>query len=89
MKAISVIERGRGRDGKYGIYIETDNLPFGVIGDGNSVAEAIDDFYNSVDEMRVYYEETGKVFPEDLEFEFKYDFSTSDIFHKEKHLEAV
>ena len=71
MKALAVIERGK--NGKYGIYIETDNLPFGVIGDGNTVAEAVDDFNNSLEEMRNYYKDVGKDFPENLEFEFKYD----------------
>ena len=71
MKAVAIIEKGK--DGKYGIYLENDNLSFGVIGDGKTVTEAIDDFNNSVDEMRVYYSETGKIFPDNLEFEFKYD----------------
>ncbi len=70
MKAIAVIERGS--DGTYGIFIESD-LPFGTLGDGKTVSEAIADFYNSVDEMREYYAEIGKEFPQDLEFEFKYD----------------
>jgi hypothetical protein len=71
MKAVAIIERGK--DGRYGIYVETDNLPFGVIGDGITVAEAIDDFNNSVKEMRAYYNDIGKEFPDNLEFEFKYD----------------
>ena len=70
MKAIAVIERGA--DGTYGVFIESDNVPFGVIGDGQTVAEAIADFNNSVDEMRAYYAEEGKEFPQ-IEFEFKYD----------------
>lgn len=71
MKAIAVIERGN--DGTYGIYIESDNVPFGAIGDGNTVEQAIADFNNSIDEMRSFYAETGKEFPADLSFEFKYD----------------
>lgn len=71
MKAIAVIERGA--DGTYGVFIESDNVPFGILGDGKTVAEAIADFNNSLREMREYYAETGKEFPEDLEFEFKYD----------------
>ena len=70
MKTIAVIERGA--DGTYGVFIESKDVPFGVIGDGETVAEAIDDFNNSVDEMRAYYAEEGKEFPQ-LEFEFKYD----------------
>ena len=71
MKAVAVIEKGK--DCTYGIYIESDNLPFGAIGDGETVAEAIADFNNSIDEMRAYYAEIGKEFPKDLEFDFKYD----------------
>ena len=71
MKAIAVIERGA--DGTYGVFIESDNVPFGVLGDGKTVAEAIADFNNSLEEMRAYYAEEGKEFPQDLEFEFKYD----------------
>jgi predicted RNase H-like HicB family nuclease len=71
MKAIAIIERGN--DGTYGVYIESEVLPFGVVGDGKTVAEAIDDFNNSVNEMREYYAEVGKEFPEELEFEFRYD----------------
>jgi predicted RNase H-like HicB family nuclease len=71
MKALAIIERGN--DGTYGVYVESDNLPFGVIGDGRTIPEAVADFYNSVEEMRAYYKETGKEFPKDLEFEFKYD----------------
>ncbi len=70
MKAIAVIEKGA--DGTYGVFIESDNVPFGVIGDGKTIAEAVADFNNSVEEMRVYYAEKGKEFPQ-LEFEFKYD----------------
>lgn len=71
MKAIAVIERGP--DGTYGVFIESNNMPFGAIGDGKTVAEAIADFNNSVDEMRSLYAEEGKEFPQNLEFEFKYD----------------
>lgn len=70
MKATAVIERGK--DGTYGVYIASDNVPFGAIGDGKTVAEAMSDFKNSINEMREHYEEEGKEFPE-LEFEFKYD----------------
>lgn len=70
MKATAVIERGN--DGTYGIYIASDNVPFGAIGDGKTVAEAMADFNNSIDEIREYYAAEGKEFP-DLEFEFKYD----------------
>ena len=40
MKATAVIERGK--DGTYGVYIVSDNVPFGAIGDGKTVAEALE-----------------------------------------------
>jgi len=48
-------------------------LSFGLLGEGHSVQECIDDFYVSVAEMKELYAKKGKVFPEDLEFTFKYD----------------
>jgi len=71
MKSVAVIEKGK--EGKYGIYVADDDLPFGVIGDGETVADAMADFNNSVEEMRTYYQDIGKEFPKDLEFEFRYD----------------
>ena len=50
---------------------ENNNVPFGALGDGKTVDEAIADFNNSVDEMRAFYAEEGKEFPQ-IEFEFKY-----------------
>jgi hypothetical protein len=35
--------------------------------------EAIADVYSTKDEMKAYYSEQGKAFPENLEFEFTYD----------------
>ncbi len=71
MKALAMIERGN--DGSYGVYLGSDNLPFGIIGDGDTIGDAVADFYNSLAEMRTYYAEVGKEFPSDLEFEFRYD----------------
>ncbi len=70
MKITAIIERGK--DGSYGIYVQNNPLPFGVIGDGKTVEEAIADFTNSIAEMRVYYQEQGKAFPE-FDVEYKYD----------------
>lgn len=70
MKAEVIIERGA--DGTYSAYIESDNVPFGLIGDGKTVQETIADFLNSADEMKEYYQEQGKEFPE-IEWKFKYD----------------
>lgn len=70
MKATAIIERGK--DGTYGIYVADNTLPFGVIGDGKTVAEAKADFQNSLEEMKAYYASEGKAFPE-IEFEYIYD----------------
>ena len=70
MKAEVIIERGS--DGTYSAYIGSDNVPFGLIGDGKTVQETIADFLNSADEMKEYYKEQGKEYPE-IEWIFKYD----------------
>lgn len=64
----------RGTDGTYGIYIDLNekNLSYGIIGDGKTVQEAISDFHNSYEEMKLYYAEIGKNFTE-VNFEFQYD----------------
>ena len=72
MKTIVIIERGN--DGTYDAYLEhTENVNFGLLGQGTTVKEAIDDFMNSREEMKTYYAEENKPFPAELEFEFKYD----------------
>jgi hypothetical protein len=71
MKAIAIIERGV--DGTYSVFIGSDNVPFGALGDGKTVGEAVADFYNSVDELRASFAEDAMEFPQDLEFEFRYD----------------
>ncbi|GHT02674.1 transcriptional regulator [Bacteroidia bacterium] len=51
----------------------SDKLDFWLLGQGNTVKEAMDDFYASRDDMKSLYSEQGKYFPEDLQFEVKYD----------------
>jgi hypothetical protein len=72
MKVKAIIERGK--DGSYGVYVdlEDNTLNYGIIGDGNTVKDAIDDFYNSYSEMKELYNSEKKFFKE-AEFEFKYD----------------
>jgi predicted RNase H-like HicB family nuclease len=67
----------RGTDGTYGIYIdlEENQLSYGIIGDGNTVKEALDDFQNSYDEMKALYKDMNKDF-EEVEFVFKYDMAS-------------
>ncbi|MBQ8072056.1 MAG: helix-turn-helix transcriptional regulator [Bacteroidales bacterium] len=69
-KATAVIERGG--DGKYSIFIEEKNYPYGIIGTGATVKEAIEDFNIGYMEVKEYAESTGIAF-EETEFTFKYD----------------
>lgn len=73
MKVDVFIEKGL--DGTYDVHFgeDTKSLTFGLLGQGNTVPEAIDDFYNSRNEMKELYIEKGKSFPDNLEFNFKYD----------------
>jgi predicted RNase H-like HicB family nuclease len=75
MKTTALIEKGK--DGTFGIF--TPDLKSTVIGEGNTVGEAKTDFLNSVNELMIFYKETGKQIPEeliDIEFEFKYDIAS-------------
>jgi hypothetical protein len=67
----------KGNNGAYGIYIDLDEnqLTYGIIGDGETVNNAIDDFYNSYAEMKELYKDEGKEF-EEVEFVFKYDMAS-------------
>jgi hypothetical protein len=67
----------RGKDGTYGVYIDLkeNQLTYGIIGDGKTVIEAVDDFYHSYKEMNALYKDSGKDF-EEVEFLFKYDIAS-------------
>lgn len=67
---IAIIERGV--DGLFSIYIEDKSYPYGVIGTGPTVREAMEDFRAGYAEMKDYIESTGGRF-EEAGFEFKYD----------------
>lgn len=69
MKTVRVfIEKGK--DGSYGAYMPDDNnLSYGVIGDGDSAAAAIDDFKAVYDEMKQAAHNEGRTF-EEVNFEF-------------------
>ena len=64
----------RGNDGSYGVYVDLkDNtLNYGIIGEGSSVQEAIEDFNIGYLEMKELHQEQGLRFVE-AEFEFHYD----------------
>ncbi len=71
MKAQVTIERGV--DGSFDATMEyLEAVPFGLLGQGKTVAETIADLGNSYKEIQAYYSAEGKECPE-LEFEFKYD----------------
>ena len=61
-------------DGTYSVYIdlEDDTLNYGIIGEGDTVEEAIEDFKLSYTDMKALYKEEGKEFQETT-FEFLYD----------------
>ena len=71
MKVQVIIERGV--DDTFDANMEfISNIPFGLLGQGKTVSEAIDDFYNSYYEIKAMYQAEGNECPA-LEFEFKYD----------------
>lgn len=70
MTTTAIIERGG--DGKYSIYIEDKSYPYGIIGTGDSVKEAMADFEGDYAEMKEYVESVGETFIETT-FAFKYD----------------
>ena len=68
MKKITVnIETGE--DKTYNAYTNAD-IPFGLLGEGVTVKNTIEDFKESYQEMRAIYKEESKEFPE-YEFVFK------------------
>jgi predicted RNase H-like HicB family nuclease len=75
MRTTALIEKGK--DGTFGIF--TPDLKSTIIGEGNTVAEAKGDFNNSVNEVLLYFKESGKEIPDELqniEFEYKYDLAS-------------
>ncbi len=82
MKKVTVIIE-RGNDGTYGAYLDENSLSYGLLGDGNTVDEAKEDFYNSYEEMKQYYKEEGKTF-EEVEFEFRFDVASFLAYYSAK-----
>lgn len=62
----------KGGDGSYSAYTEMKDLPYGLIGEGKTVKEVLEDFRSAYDDMRIAYEESNEVFPE-ADFIFYYD----------------
>lgn len=83
MKVRVFIERGN--NGRYGAYMPDDNnLPFGLIGEGNTAQEAIDDFKNCYVEMCAFLKEEGREFNKELDFVFSYDVPSFLEFYKNR-----
>lgn len=80
MKTVRVfIERGK--NGTYGAYMPDDNnLPYGVIGDGATAAEAIADFKAEYEDMKLFFKEEGKTF-EEVNFKFSYDLPSFLVYY--------
>lgn len=70
MDITALIERGE--DGKYSIFIENKDFPYGIIGTGATVQTTMEDFEEGLQEMKEYVESTGSSFPE-ISISFKYD----------------
>lgn len=66
----AIIEKGT--DNRYSIYIEDKEYPYGIIGTGDTVKEAMDDFNAGYQDMKDYVLSTGEPFKE-TSFVFKYD----------------
>ena len=86
MKVQAFIEKGN--DGTFGVYISLDEtrLNYGVIGEGTTPQEAIEDFMITYEDVKEIHAEEGKEFIE-AEFEFSYDIASfltyySNIFSK-------
>lgn len=70
MKATIAIEGDEKTGYSAFIYGEENPFTFFVIGEGETVEEVKEDFANSWEEMMEIYNEQGKPFPENVEFEF-------------------
>lgn len=62
----------KGLDGTYDARTENDDLDFLLLGQGNTVAEAIEDMKVAMEDIEELYKDNEKPFPE-LEFQYKYD----------------
>jgi len=70
MKTVKVfIEKS---DYGYSAYMDDTPLSYSCLGEGKTVAETIDDFYDAYNDMREYYQSIDKYF-EEVNLEFYYD----------------
>ena len=81
MKVRVFIERS---NNGYSAYMPDDNnLPFGLTGDGKTAQEAMQDFLLARDEMKEFFIEEGKEFPE-VEFDVSYDVASFLAYYSDK-----
>lgn len=66
----AIIETGI--DHRIEIYVDDDSLPYGILGEGHTIAEAKEDFLIGYQEMKECFLENGEEF-EEVEFVFRYD----------------
>lgn len=66
----AIIETGP--DHRFSIYNDDDSLPYGIIGTGDTISEAKEDFLAGYEEMKAHFQDTGERFVE-AEFVFRYD----------------
>lgn len=59
----------------YSVYIDDDSLNYGLLGEGKTVKEALEDFNLSYKEMKECFEEMNKPF-EEVEFDFYFDIAS-------------
>lgn len=59
----------------FSVYMEDNDLDYGIIGEGKTATEAINDFRQAYEEMREFYKDEGKDF-EEVNFEFVYDIAS-------------
>ncbi len=74
-----IVSIEKDQDGSYIAY-NIDDSDFTLLGRGDSVAEAKNDFFNSVLEIKMSFEKRGKVIPEVLMNDPKFQFDLSSLF---------
>lgn len=67
------------KDGSYIAY-NTSDEKFVLIGTGDTVSEAKEDFFNSIEESKEIYEEKGLPVPDELKGEPLFHFDISSLF---------
>lgn len=74
----------RESDGTYSSYMDDKaNLPYGLIGEGSTVAEAMDEWMRAYRDTRTLFEETGREFVE-ADFSFVYDLPSFLLYYAGK-----